>query len=366
MTAPWICIAGGGTGGHLMPALALADGLRRRWPHLAVRFIGAERGLEARLLPERGEEVLLLTMHAVAGAGMWQRLRVVVGELPRAVWRILRHWRGGRPALVVGVGGYASAMGVAAALCARVPVVLYEQNAVPGMVNRRLARFCRRVVLGMAAARDHLASGIDCVVCGNPVRREIADLRWRPHRPPVLLVLGGSQGARFLNRTMPQVAAALRERGLEFSVRHQCGRGNRAEVAAAYRRAGVAAEVEEFCHRMEGFYAAGDLLVARAGAMTVAEVEAVGMPALFVPLPTAADDHQYHNAAALVRVGGARLLRQEEATVARLTGEIAPLLGDERARAAMHTASRSRAPVDALGALLDALAPWIPQPAAGS
>ncbi|MDQ6963906.1 MAG: UDP-N-acetylglucosamine--N-acetylmuramyl-(pentapeptide) pyrophosphoryl-undecaprenol N-acetylglucosamine transferase, partial [Mariprofundales bacterium] len=309
-----VCIAGGGTGGHLMPALALADALRARWPDLSVQFVGAKRGLEANLLPQRGEQVLLLAMHAVSGASWWQRLRVVLLELPKAVYAILHHWHREPPLVVVGVGGYASAMGVVAALCARVPVLLYEQNAIPGMVNRQLARFCRTVLLGMGDAAAHLPHATT-LVCGNPVRREVAAVEWQPHTPPGLLVMGGSQGARFLNTTMPQVAAGLQRQGVRFTVRHQCGSGCEAEVRAAYCDAGVDAVVEPFCQSMEQFYGGGDLLIARSGAMTVAECQVIGMPALFIPLPIAADDHQYHNAMALQRVGAAEVLRQESATV---------------------------------------------------
>ncbi len=355
-----VCIAGGGTGGHLMPALALADALRSRWPRVAVSFIGAERGLEARILPERGEEVLLLAMHAVAGAGVWQRLRVLAGELPRAVWTILRHWRVRKPVLVVGVGGYASAMGVVAALCARIPVVLYEQNAVPGMVNRLLARFCRRVLLGMEEARDHLPES-RCLFCGNLVRDEVAGVRWRPHKPARLLVLGGSQGARFLNETVPQAVALLRARGVVIKVRHQCGRGNEKAVAAAYRRAGVAAQVEPFCTEMGAFYGSGDLLVARAGAMTVAEALTVGIPTLFIPLPGAADDHQFHNARAQQRVGAAEVLRQHEADAEALAARLEALLGDPEQLRRMHEAARHHRPRAPERVMLDALAPWLPQ-----
>ncbi len=355
-----ICIAGGGTGGHLMPALALADAVRARWPKVTVEFIGAERGLEAKLLPERGEQALLLPMHAVSGAGLLQRLRVVAWELPKAVATIMRHWRGQRPVLVIGVGGYASAMGVAAALCARVPVLLYEQNAIPGMVNRQLARFCRKVLLGMAAAARYLPSD-KTVVCGNLVRREVAKVAWQPHTPPQILVLGGSQGARFLNTTMPEVAAMLKRQGVDFTLRHQCGRGNAAAVRDAYHKVGVQAEVEPFCRRMDDFYRSGDLLVARAGAMTVAECQAVGMPALFIPLPIAADDHQYHNAMVLQRAEAALVLRQQEATVEALAAAVAELLTAPAKLRSMAEAARRQAPKDAAATMLGAVAPWLPQ-----
>ncbi|MDX8409960.1 MAG: undecaprenyldiphospho-muramoylpentapeptide beta-N-acetylglucosaminyltransferase [Mariprofundales bacterium] len=353
-----VCIAGGGTGGHLMPALALADAMRGRWPDLTVQFIGAERGLEAKMLPERGEAVLLLAMHAVSGAGIWQRLRVVGAELPRAVWAILKSWREHKPKLVIGVGGYASAMGVVAAIIARIPVLLYEQNAIPGMVNRQLARFARRVLLGMEAATRYLPIA-KAVVCGNLVRSEISAVDWQPHQPPQLLVLGGSQGARFLNQTMPQVAAALHQAGCQFTVRHQCGRGNEIAVLEAYQQAGIAAEVASFCDDMAGFYASGDLLVARAGAMTVAESAAVGVPTLFIPLPGAADDHQFYNAKAQADHGAAVVLRQGEVTPESLASMISTFLQQPEKLRQMHDAAVRHAPRHAADKMLAEIAPFL-------
>ncbi|MDQ6950462.1 MAG: undecaprenyldiphospho-muramoylpentapeptide beta-N-acetylglucosaminyltransferase [Mariprofundales bacterium] len=357
-----VCIAGGGTGGHLMPALALADAMRGRWPDLTVRFIGAERGLEAKMLPERGEEVLLLSMHAVSGAGIWQRMWVVCAELPRAVRVILKSWREQKPKLVIGVGGYASAMGVVAAIIARIPVLLYEQNAIPGMVNRQLARFARRVLLGMEAAARHLPTA-KAVVCGNLVRSEIATARWQPHEPPQLLVLGGSQGARFLNETMPLVAAVLQKSGCLFTVRHQCGRDNEAAVSAAYQQGGIAAEVVPFCHDMVDFYTSGNLLVARAGAMTVAESAVVGVPTIFIPLPGAADDHQFHNAKAQADDGAAVVLRQEEATPESLASMITVLLQRPEKLQQMHDAAVRHAPRHAADKMLTEIAPFLEEAA---
>ncbi len=297
-------------------------------------------------------------MHAVSGAEIWQRLRVVCAELPRAVRTILKSWRQQKPALVIGVGGYASAMGVVAAIIARIPVLLYEQNAIPGMVNRQLARFARRVLLGMEAARRYLPPD-KTVVCGNLVRSELVSVEWRNHQPPQLLVLGGSQGARFLNQTMPQVAAILRQSGHRFTVRHQCGNGNEAEVTAAYRQAGVEARVEPFCDDMVDFYASGDLLVARAGAMTVAETAVVGMPAIFIPLPIAADDHQFHNAKAQADHGAALVVRQNEADAERLANMIAGLLQPSETLQTMHHAARRHAPIHAADKMLTEIAPFV-------
>jgi len=305
-----LLIAGGGTGGHVMPALALADAVRSHWQHVDVDFIGAERGLEATLLPHRGETVQLLPMHAIQGKGLFSRLRVLGWELPRAVITILRGWRGNKPDVLVGVGGYASVAGVLAALIAGVAVVLYEQNAMPGMVNRKLARWCKTIMLGFDAAAQHL-SHTRCVVTGNIVRQSIVAIERTPHIPPRLLVMGGSQGAAFLNETIPALCATLRAKGRVFQVHHLCGKqADINALSAIYEQAQVDATVLPFCDDMAQFYAQGDVLIGRAGAMTVSEVIACALPSMFVPLPSAADLHQHHNAMPLVNVGAALLWQQ--------------------------------------------------------
>ena len=360
--APLLCIAGGGTGGHVMPALALADAARRRWPDLQVRFIGAARGLEAKLLPERGESVLLLTMHAVKGTGLLQKLGVFFWELPKAVFAIRRSWkRDQQPALLVGVGGYASAAGVIAAVLSHIPIVLNEQNAMPGLVNRKLSRYCNCVMLGFAAAVRYLGKRTPVVVTGNLVRPEIAAVVWQRHNPPRLLVLGGSQGAWKLNETVPEACALLAGEGRTLSVTHVAGRDEKMqqEVRVAYEAAGIDAEVLAYCDDMAGFYASGDLMIARSGAMTVSEAAASGMPSLFVPLPHAADDHQRHNAEALAEAGGARVLNQREMTAASLAKEIDSCLFDAERLAQMSRAARAAAQPDTEEKQLQILAAYL-------
>jgi len=359
---PVLCIAGGGTGGHVMPALALADAARAQWPTLDVRFIGAERGLEAKLLPERGESVLLLSMHGIKGAGLWQKLRVLLWELPKSVVTILRNWRENRPDLLVGVGGYASVSAVLAALLTRVPVILYEQNAMPGLVNRTLGRFCKRMMLGFAAASDHLSRQVHSVVTGNIVRESIMHTAWQAHQPPRLLVLGGSQGARILNQCVPAACAMLAREGRVFTVHHIAGHDDAARQAAAqtYAEAGIEAEVASFCDDMPAFYAAGDLMIARSGAMTVSEAAVCAMPSLFVPLPHAADNHQHHNARALADCGGALLIDQQQMTAESLASQIESCLFDQGRLSSMSSATAAVAPMDARERQLDVLAAFLP------
>ena len=345
-----------------MPALALADAARGRWPELKVEFIGAERGLEARLLPEYGESVLLLAMHGVKGAGIWQTVRVLLWELPQAVRVIRRSWRDQRPDLLVGVGGYASVSGVVAALISRIPVILYEQNAMPGLVNRQLARLCRSIMLGFEAAKKHLGSQVHSAVTGNIVRQSIVETRWQAHKPPCLLVLGGSQGARILNQTVPEACALLAGKGHVFSVRHIGGSDETAlkQVRDCYGQAGLEADVMSFCDDMAAFYASGDLLIARAGAMTVSEAAICGMPSMFVPLPHAADDHQRHNAESLGQADAACVLDQKHMTAETLATELEQYLFDPERLKQMSQAAVAVAPYDARQRQLDVLSDYLP------
>jgi len=358
--APMLCIAGGGTGGHVMPALALADAARRRWSALQVQFIGAERGLEATMLPARGEDVLLLPIHSVQGAGLAQRLRVLLWELPAAVRQVRRHWRQGRPSLVVGVGGYASVTGVVAALISRIPVVLYEQNAVPGLVNRTLARLSQKIMLGFADAVPRLPAG-KAVVTGNIVAATLQGVCWQAHTPPRLLVMGGSQGAEWFNRLVPEACGLLAARGLAFRVSHAAGKapGRVDEVRQRYAEAGVDAEVLGFCEDMPAFYASGDLMIARAGAMSVSEAAMVGMPTVFVPLPHAADNHQWFNARALADHGAALIANQAAATAQGLAEMLTPMLTDTGRLREMSRCAREQAPTEAEDRQLGVLAPFL-------
>lgn len=361
MSAPMICIAGGGTGGHVMPALALADAAREQWLGLDVKFIGAERGLEARLLPERNESVLLLKMHAVQGAGFLQRVRVLCWELPLAVFKILRVWRKQKPTVLVGVGGYASVAGVVAALLARVPVILYEQNAIPGLVNRVLYRFCHTMMLGFASAKQHLPNTEKVTVTGNVVRKPIAALAYKVPSKPHLLVTGGSQGAMFLNETVPLACVKLAQQGLLFSVTHLVGEGEGrvAAVKTIYDQQGIDADVQAFSNEMPALFQKSSLLIARSGAMTVCEAAAVGLPAFFVPLPGAADNHQYYNAKALEGVGGAIIINQKKCGELNLTLKLSKTLFNRCKLQTMSEKSKAAFIDDASQLQLKVLAPFL-------
>ena len=356
-----LCIAGGGTGGHVMPALALADAVRGCDADVSVSFIGVERGLEASLLPERGEDVLLLNMHAVQGAGLIQKLRVLFWELPRSVFKICQVWKQHKPAVLVGVGGYASVAGVVAAFISRVPVVLYEQNAIPGLVNRVLYRICDTMMLGFAFAAKHFRRPDKVVVTGNVIRADVLRVTYHLQHTPCLLIMGGSQGAMFLNETVPQACQNLARQGRVFRVIHLVGAGDgRVEkVQALYDAAGIQADVQHFSSDMPALYQQASLMIARAGAMTVGEAAVVGMPSLFVPLPWAADNHQYFNALVMQEAGAARIIQQKTCDVARLSREIGAILFDKAVLQAMSDAAKAVAIRDADKRQVDVLSPLL-------
>ncbi len=324
-----LCIAGGGTGGHVMPALALADAVRSQISGVQVNFIGAVRGLEATLLPERGEQVMLLDMHAVQGVGLMQKIKVLLWELPKSVMQIRQSWGKEKPTVLVGVGGYASVAGVVAAVLSGVPVVLYEQNAIPGLVNRVLYRFCKTMMLGFASAQTRLPqAGKKAVVTGNVLRQDVLGVQYQTHEPPCLLIVGGSQGAMFLNETVPMACKNLAKQGKSFRVIHLVGAGDGRvpAVLTIYQQAGIEADVQHYSDDMPSLFAQADLMIARAGAMTTCEAAAVGMPSLFVPLSWAADNHQFYNALSMEDAGAAGIIKQKTCNVARLTREIGAVL----------------------------------------
>jgi len=308
MTLNWI-IAGGGTGGHVTPALALAEIIAERGDR--VLCIGSERGLEARLVPEAGFELLALPSEQVMGRGLAGRLT--------GLWRILRLVGRARAALrahdahvVVSVGGFAAMPAALAAIIARCPLALIEPNAIPGRANRLTAHFARRVFVGFVSTAQSLKTRSPISHFGIPLRRSLVeafaevDAREAPRSPLRLFVFGGSQGARQINETMMELAPRLAGKGLEIF--HQAGAADRDRVQDAYRQAGLDAQVVDFESAMPARYRWADLALCRAGALTVAELALAGLPALLVPYPFAADDHQAANADAFAEAGaGIRL-----------------------------------------------------------
>lgn len=344
-----VMIFAGGTGGHIFPGLAVAAALRAR--DVPVVWLGAEGGMETRLVPQHGIAIETIAITGLRGKGIATLLRAPLRVLSavRAAARVLHTHR---PRAVVSFGGFAAGPGGIASAIAGIPLLVHEQNRAPGMTNRVLARFARRVLTGFPDAFP----GKETVV-GNPVRSVIFDIpppaqRFADasHRLRVL-VLGGSQGARALNAALPKALSQMQ--GIAFDVRHQCGEKMREDAERAYADAGVAASVEPFIADMAAAYAWADIVVCRAGALTLAEVCAAGVASVLVPLPTAVDDHQTKNALYLVERGAAVLLKQDDTLADRLTTTLRTLAGDAAKRLAMAEAARTLAKPDAADRVAD-------------
>jgi UDP-N-acetylglucosamine--N-acetylmuramyl-(pentapeptide) pyrophosphoryl-undecaprenol N-acetylglucosamine transferase len=337
-----VMMMAGGTGGHIYPALAVAQELSERG--YRVEWMGTRRGLEQRVVPAAGFPLHHLAVRGVRGKNRWQTLlglAALVLASVQALWLLAWRW----PRCVVGMGGYVSGPGGAAAWLLRRPLLIQEQNAVAGTSNRLLAPLARTVVAGFPRA----FSDRDCLVLGNPVRRELlqaaAESRYDydGNRPLRLLVLGGSLGARPLNRLMVAALAELAAAGAlqRLQVWHQAGEAHAAQLEVDYAAAGVAdIRVSAFIEDMAAAYAWADLVFCRAGALTVSELAVMGRPALLVPLPHAIDDPQSANARYLSEAGAARLLPQQELDGSALAAVLLDCLDDPAALAAMAQAAR--------------------------
>lgn len=337
---PLVLITGGGTGGHVFPGLAAAAELVARGAR--VHWLGTRAGMESRLVPAAGIALDVLDVTGVRGKRRLEQL-LAPARLLHAVAQALRLLRRLRPSCVLGTGGFVAGPGGVAAWLLRVPVVLHEQNAVAGTTNRLLARFARRILLGLPGP---FADDPRALFVGNPVRAAIAALPAPATRLAGrdgalrVLVVGGSQGARVLNEILP-AALALLDAAERPELWHQCGERELGGCAARYLELDVAARTSAFIDDMAAAYAWADLVVCRAGALTVAELAAAGLPALLVPLPTAIDDHQSANARWLADGGAAILIAQRDFTPQRLAGELRRL-GAART-ALLEMAARARA-----------------------
>jgi UDP-N-acetylglucosamine--N-acetylmuramyl-(pentapeptide) pyrophosphoryl-undecaprenol N-acetylglucosamine transferase len=350
MALSWV-IAGGGTGGHVTPALALGEAARAAGDRVV--FVGSERGLEKRLVPDAGFELIALPSQQVMGRSVLGRLKGVLHILFQ-VGAARRALRVARADLVVSVGGYAAMPAVLAAATTRTPLFLVEPNALPGRVNRFSARFARRVFVAFEAARERLqrSDGDERIeLLGIPLRERLLEaFGGRPERkadvPPLhLLVFGGSQGARQINQAVVRLLPELAE--LPIEIFHQAGELDFDDVARAYERFPNPHQVVRFEPDMPGRYAWADLALCRAGALTIAELALAGLPSLLVPLPTAADDHQSANARALSETGAAIALDPRPLDDAVLLGWLRTLAEDPAELARMSEAALGQANPDA-------------------
>jgi UDP-N-acetylglucosamine--N-acetylmuramyl-(pentapeptide) pyrophosphoryl-undecaprenol N-acetylglucosamine transferase len=353
-----VVIAGGGTGGHLYPGIAVARELQARQADVRLSFAGTARGIEARVVPREGFPLDLVRSGGLKGKSLVDRAKGV-SLVPLGLvdgWRIVSKRR---PDLVIGVGGYSSGPVVLVAALRGVPTMLLEQNAVPGLTNRLLAR----VVQAAAVTFDSTQAffGSKAFVSGNPVRPEFLAATGpeqesaRDEQASVtrVLVFGGSQGAHAINVAMVEAAAQLAAGRPALRLVHQTGERDVEMVRAAYRLAGLQADVEPFLYDMGRQLSTADVIVCRAGATTLAEITAAGRAAILIPLPTATDDHQRRNADALAAAGAADVLLQQDVSGAVLAARILALAGDPPRRRRMSAAARSLARPDAAKVIVD-------------
>ncbi|HEV2273426.1 MAG TPA: undecaprenyldiphospho-muramoylpentapeptide beta-N-acetylglucosaminyltransferase [Acidobacteriaceae bacterium] len=337
-----VLIAGGGTGGHVIPAVAIADALRASYA-AEVRFVGTARGLETRLVPQAGYPLELISVGQLNQVSLATRLKTLL-RLPHGIFECMRLIREWGPHAVVGVGGYASGPAMLAALIRRVPTLAFEPNAVPGMANRLVGRWVSCAAVNFAPTLSFFRNA---QITGIPVRAEFFALPPKPAgTPPRLLVFGGSQGARALNQWMPQIAKALLDAVPGLTILHQAGSRHAETTQEAYMASGAPEnrwQVQAFLDDMPRQFALADLIVARSGASTVAELAAAGRPSLLVPFPQAADDHQRGNAEVLVEAGAAEMLLEQALTVDSLLARVRGLLEDRDTLRKMAEHARSLA-----------------------
>lgn len=335
-----ILITAGGTGGHVYPGLAVARELQAHG--IPIVWMGTKAGLEAKIIPAAGIEMAWLEVSGLRGKG-WQALALAPFRLVKALWQSVRIMRTYQPAAVLGMGGFVAGPGGLVAALMGKPVVIHEQNAVAGLTNKLLSKVSQRVLEGFPGT---FPKSEKVQATGNPVRADIAGLPQplerladREDQPVHLLVVGGSLGAAALNQTVPQ-ALALLAPDLRPEVRHQAGAKNLAAAQQAYQATQVQATVTPFIEDMAEAYAWADLIICRAGALTVAEVSAAGLAALFIPYPHAVDDHQTANARYLVDQEAALLIQQAELNPERLASLLTELCKDRARLVKMGIAAR--------------------------
>jgi UDP-N-acetylglucosamine--N-acetylmuramyl-(pentapeptide) pyrophosphoryl-undecaprenol N-acetylglucosamine transferase len=344
-----VIIAGGGTGGHVIPALAIAYQLKKQFA-AEILFIGTARGIETRLVPQAGYPLELIKVGALKNVSLGTRARTMF-DLPRALWTAGRMLNDFRPDVVIGVGGYASGPAMLAAIRRRIPTLAFEPNVVPGFANRLVARFVSAAAVHFEETCEYFRN---CKVTGVPVREAFFKIPQKnldaqnfsgqaSASTPTLLVFGGSQGAHAINQAMVESLPGLRAKIPALHIIHQTGQRDYDEVRSAYQRAAISGEVHKFIDDMPATFARADLLVCRSGASTVGEITAAGKPAIFVPFPRAADDHQNVNARALERAGAAVVVEESNLEAAYLVDTIAALLNDPARLRAMCAAAKSLA-----------------------
>ena len=334
-------IVGGGTGGHVIPAIAIARELKAAY-NAEILFVGTPRGVEGRMVPAAGFDLRMVQVGALKNVSAITRLKTAFA-LPTAILAASKIISEFNPTIVVGVGGYASGPGMIAAILRGVPTLAFEPNLVPGFANRKVARFVKGAAVQFAATAKYFHNA---QVTGVPIRKEFAAIRGLPQEQ-VLLVTGGSQGAHAINQAICDALPKLKQSLPHLRIIHQTGQKDEQPTRNAYAQVQCVGEVSAFIENMADAFSQASVVVCRSGASTVAEVVAAGRVAVFIPFPHAADDHQKHNAQALVDAGAALMIEQKDLTPDRLHAALVELLRDRVRLETMSAAARRMAHADA-------------------
>jgi UDP-N-acetylglucosamine--N-acetylmuramyl-(pentapeptide) pyrophosphoryl-undecaprenol N-acetylglucosamine transferase len=333
-----VIIAGGGTGGHLFPGLAVAGDISRRWRNARILFVTGRKKMEAEIIIRSGFEHTSIAVEGMKGRGV--RALLVLVKLPWSFFQCLNIMRDFKPYLVFGVGGYSSGPVCVAAKILGIPSAVHEQNSYPGVTNRLLCRIVDRVFISFEESRGRFGGG-SIYLTGNPIRETFleATSRDRRDRRFTVLVVGGSQGARAINDAFIEALGILKDEGRDVRVIHQTGQQDEDRIRAAYQERGLQGEVSGFIQDMAGAYVQADLVVSRAGAGAIFELAAMGKPSILIPFPYAANNHQETNAQALVKAGGAEMMLQENLSGQGLAEAVKKGMDNPEALAAMGEAA---------------------------
>jgi UDP-N-acetylglucosamine--N-acetylmuramyl-(pentapeptide) pyrophosphoryl-undecaprenol N-acetylglucosamine transferase len=350
-----IVIAGGGTGGHLFPGIAIAEEFLRRDDKAQIIFIGTKKGIEGKLLGQLGYELRTIEIEGVKGRGLKAMVRSAY-QVPQSMWQSRRVLKQFNPHIVIGVGGYASGPAVLTAHFMGIPTAIAEQNALPGITNRILGKFVKVIFVTYAQTQTWFPKR-KVIISGNPVRAAFVAGRYVEKGKKdfwQLLVFGGSQGAVTINKAMINMLSQLQKMKNKIRVMHQTGTKQLEKVRQAYEKFGIKAKVMPFIVDMAGAYAAADLIVCRAGATSLAEITASGKAAILIPYPWAANDHQTKNAQAMADAEAAVVINESELTSGKLFGALENLLSDEKKLKKLEKNSARLGNINAAANIVDA------------
>jgi UDP-N-acetylglucosamine--N-acetylmuramyl-(pentapeptide) pyrophosphoryl-undecaprenol N-acetylglucosamine transferase len=355
-----LIVAGGGTGGHLFPGLAVAGEVKRRHEEARILFVTGKRKMESEIITRSGFDQASIAVEGVKGRG-WKGALVLL-KLPWSFLQCLSIMREFKPHVVFGVGGYSSGPVCLAARVLGIPAAVHEQNSYPGVTNRLLCRVADRVFISFEESRAHFGGG-NLYLTGNPIREEFLVTKPRDREDPrfTVLVIGGSQGARAVNDAFVEALVIMKEKGRDLRIFHQTGRMDHDRIQAAYRQKGLQGEVSAFIQDMAGTYAQADLVVSRAGAGAIFELAALGKPSILIPFPFAANHHQETNAGVLVEAGGAEIMVQEALSGEALADAVMKYMDNPEGLAEMGEAARKvarpKAAQEITNLLMDMLKP---------